>query len=364
MANPGPLADALDAADADFMVYGDDVRLVAEVENIEIEYAAMRKAVGWLDGPHRGLLRLTGRERNDFLHRLLTCDCRDLPPGDVRRGFLLNVKGRIAADLRLIGGDDETLIDVDVYEAQTVAAELDALLFGEDVQVANLSATHHRVSLHGPGAEAMRAWWDDLDKPAETWAYRCDEAAAPGLHLWAPAAFMTRFTKQRQDLRDVFKLRPVGWLAYNIARIEAATPLFHVDFGPDNIPNECGERVYAEAVSDTKGCYRGQEIVARIRDRGHPSKRLVGFRNVMPTDSIPVAGAGLLLGDGVEAETVGAVTSSTASPMRSKQGVGLAMVKWGHHEVGTKLLAPAAGRNVAIEIAEIPFIEHVEGHAG
>ncbi|MBI1372548.1 MAG: hypothetical protein GC159_07280 [Phycisphaera sp.] len=357
MAHPSPLEAALEARDASFIPYG-EARVVGVVESVELEYAAIRKRVALFDAPQRGLIRLTGAERQDFLHRMLTCNVNALQPGDVTRGFLLNVKGRIMADMLVAHFDDATLIDLDLPDAPAVAAELDKLLFGEDVQIADLSDSHHRVSLHGPMAGGVVEWWRDTvgggGEQADAWHFRYDETGETGVHLWAPAERIAPIGEKLDDLAEVFKLRPIGWLAYNIARVEAGMPLFHVDFGPSNLPHETGSRLLADAVSFTKGCYRGQEIVARMQSLGHPAKILVGFR--ADGGEVPVSETPLLDADSADAATVGAVTSSTYAPMMSQTPVGFAMVKWGKHADGSTLFAPTeSGSRLPVTVQDMRF---------
>src|SRR5687768_6394120 len=129
MARPAPLQTYYESVDAMMIPYGDQATIVAQCDLAELEYAAIRKSVGLMDGSHRGLLRLTGKDRLDFLHRLLTQDCKSMKPGDVRRAFILDAKGRIIADLLVVHDEAHTLIDTDIHQAGAVAAELEKLLF-------------------------------------------------------------------------------------------------------------------------------------------------------------------------------------------------------------------------------------------
>ena len=343
MANPSPLLPQFEKVEALMMSWGDAVQIVSEFASLEIEYATIRKGAALMDCPHRGLLKLTGSDRVDFLHRMVSNSVKDLSPGQPRRAFILTAKGRILADLLIVHEAQYTLIDLDVHQADTVATELDNLLFGEDVQIENLSDSYHRLSLHGPKAPEAVEHLEGLDG----YRFEYDETGEIGRHLWAPADEITAATL------DDDRFKPIGWGAFNIARIEAGRPMFNIDFGPDSLPHETG--VLDEAVSFTKGCYRGQEIVARMQSLGHPSKKLVGFR--AEGELLPLAGTGILDAEGSDAATVGAVTSSTYAPMLSKSPIGFAMVKWGHHEDGCKLFAPAEGVNVPIQVHPLRFYQ-------
>ncbi|MEE9211843.1 MAG: glycine cleavage T C-terminal barrel domain-containing protein [Phycisphaeraceae bacterium] len=385
MGTSNPLRRFHEQAEATFLPYGPasrgggarGVEIVQTFQAYEAEYAAIRKTVGVLDMPQRGLVELRGGDRLDFLHRMTTHDTNSLKPGQGRRAFLLNAKGRISADLIVLTGEDRTLLDLDAYQAETVTAELDRLLFAEDVQLQDVSDGSHHLALHGPGSVAVVN-----EAGSETVAelktlghrnvtidghrctvYRRDDAGSPALHLIAPVDGIEAVYRklmeavdwdpQRPDdeqTRATRRGRPIGWLAYNTARIEAQVPIYHIDFGPDSLPHETGPALLDEAVSFTKGCYVGQEIVARMQNLGHPKKLLVGLKLV--DDRMPIAGAQVLdAAEGCEGEVVGAVTSSTVSPLRGNVAVAIAMVKWGKHHEGTQVQVPAEGQvaNAVVE---------------
>lgn len=149
---------------------------------------------------------------------------------------------------------------------------------------------------------------------------------------------------------ESIRLRPCGWFAYNIARIEAGTPLFKVDFGPDNLPAETG--VIDDRINFKKGCYLGQEIVARMHARGHPKQRLVALRF---EDDLPISADGLpplpVQGDPVisaddPGKALGSITSSTFSPMLGRVPIALAMVAWSHVEPGSRVHVETEGRRI------------------
>ncbi len=341
MANPSPLQSRHEAHDAQMMAFGDGVDIAAVFDVVETEYGRLRNRAAVMDGAHRALIELSGGDRLDFLHRLLTNDCAPASarPGEVRRQFMLDRQGKIMADMLQVETDGRTWLDTDVHSADTIIRELDLMRFGEDVEVRDVTAQRHRLSLHGPAAA-------ELAHPHEHEAvvFRHDECDVPGWHVWMPS--------ERADgawaawtVGDDPPAKALGWLAYNMARIEAGTPLYRVDFGPDTIPNETG--LMARAVSNTKGCFRGQEIVARIRDRGHPARTLVRFAG--ETDALPVAGE-QVHAEPSHGKPVGAITSSAPSPLRGGKPIGLAMVKWNHHEPGTRLYSPAEGATVPIVI--------------
>jgi len=201
MANPSPLDERFEQADAQFLPFGEAVRLVAMPDLVETEYGRLRNRAAIMDCPHRGLVKVTGRERLAFLHRMLTNDCAGLTPGAANRHFLLTAKGRIIADLILLHEAEATWVDLELPNVGPFIEEMDKLLFGEDVVFEDISGSHHRFSLHGKSShEALddrsAATFEALAAEAhrrvtiagvEGLCYRRDQCGVAGYHLWAPA---------------------------------------------------------------------------------------------------------------------------------------------------------------------------------
>ncbi len=402
MATQSPLNSLHQQAEASFLPYGGgggEVGVAAQVVEtfgeVEGEYAAIRKGCVLLDLPQRGTIRITGKDRIAFLDRMVTQELKGLKPFQTRRTFWLNRKGRIDADMRLIELPEEMLVDVDVLAAAGAVKALAEFIFSEEVALTNESESMHRLSLHGPTAlPLLRAVSEHLEgAPLEDFGPglaavvkiagrrvavdRTDTTGEVGLELLMNvgdvAAVYEQFLERGLNGHEQhppghappltpagYRMRPAGWHAYNIARIEAGTPLFNIDFGPSSLPAETG--ILTERVSYTKGCYLGQEVVARMHSLGHPKQMLVGLR-VQPTpeqiasgrECQPVSGAAVSRA-GTEAEAIGAVASSTRSPMLSDAVICFAAVKWGAHEPGTELVVRSeAGQVPAVVQAGLRF---------
>jgi len=379
-------------AEASLLPYGPegtDVELVEHFAPLELEYAAVRKFAALLDLPSRGLVRVTGSDRLDFLNRMLTRELRGknpLTPHHARRSFWLNRKGRIDADLRLIELPACTLLEMDTFSVAPTIEALSRFVFTEDVAFEDATPTLHRFTLLGPTAAellttlathragAALAAMDEGDAAELELAgvpvtvFREDTAAVPGFELIVPAegalaVYDALLSAGRpldeqgrvasvhapgDSLAARVRLRPIGWHAYNIARIEAGTPLFMLDFGPTNLPAETG--VLNDRVNFDKGCYLGQEVVARMHSLGKPKQVLVVLRlegdrarDEQGHARQPVTGAQVFLRDDPGGEIVGAITSSTISPMLGASAIAFAMVKTKHAEPGTPLAVPAEG---------------------
>lgn len=339
---------------------GDPVALVpASYGSVEVEYAALRRGCALLDGCARGIIRVRGKDRLDVLQRMLTQDLRGLESGGVRRSFWLNRKGRIDADLSVVAFDDHWLLECDALDAPGAATSLSSFIFNEDIELVH-DATLRVLSLAGPSTfEALTAVGADTGVLAPSDAHSCmvhvagipchawrlDWFGVPTVHLACAAERAAELWKALLAQVDLAhgrrRVRPCGWYAQNIARIEAGEPWCHVDFGRESLPHESG--VLRERVSFTKGCYLGQEIVARMESLGKPKQVVAALRIV--GDALPSAGEqvfSLTEGGGL-AEQVGAVTSSTLSPMLGAVSIALATVRTAHAAPGTILAVNAEG---------------------
>ncbi len=377
------LRDMQEAAGAEYIAFGPS-EIVSTFGPYEVEYAAIRRRVGIMHRPQRGLLRLVGADVKDFLHRLLTQQINEMQGGDSRRAFMLNVKGRTIADMIVHHGDVDTWLDTDAVDIDELAKALDMRLFTEDVTIQDITGEWTSLSLHGPATvqllEALGG--RDVDPPhahhvmelagANVTVYRRDVCGVPGYEVWCksgdaptlyaamweaagfdpdapdpeadPQAAADATMQRRESLRG----RPVGWLAFNTARIEAGAPVYHVDFGADCLPHESG--VLHDAVSFTKGCYVGQEIVARMDALGHPKRMIAGLR--LEGDRLPIAGSQVFDPED-HATIIGAVTSSTLSPLRGNTAIALVMMKWGKHEAGSNVAVAAEGGLVDAVVCDL-----------
>jgi len=364
MARVSPLRARHIEAQASLLAYGPvdhpggTVELVETFGELELEYAALRKHVVLLDLPSRGVIEVTGVDRLPFLNRMLTQELKGLASFQMRSSFWLNRKGRIDADIRVIELGDKTLLEMDVHCVDRTLESLGAFIIAEDVALADATQSHHRLALHGPSAisllvslagngaheglaldalEPGRACVASL-AGVRTLVVRDDTTGETGLELIMPRDDAARLADALQGETGA---RPIGWHAFNIARIEAGTPLYNIDFGPSSTPAETG--VLEKRVSFTKGCYLGQEIVARMHARGHSKQLLVAirFESVVEDESglprLPVGGT--LLTAPNSPEPVGAVASSTLSPMLGASPIAFAQVKPAFAAAGTKLAA-------------------------
>lgn len=384
MLEPSPVQHLHERAEALLLPWGEPnspLRVVQTYGLIEAEYASARKAVALLDEPHAGTIRITGSEAIGFLNNMLTQQIADLSPCQHRDAFWLNRQGRIEADLRLSSFEGMLLARCDRLVAQHTAATLGGFVFAEDVEIADASGEFHRFVLMGPlahellGAVSMPVAGPSLGTlaqaqsccvrigAADVFVDRDDIVGAPTLHLCLhrdhAETVYTTLLEGGQRLEGGHALRPIGWHAFNIARLEAGTPLFNIDFGAKNLPAETG--VMDARVSFTKGCYLGQEVVARMHSLGHPKQTLVALRaeedeRTSRPDAQPETGTPLIPDETNPGSPVGAVTSSVRSPMLGDAIICFAMVKWSHRAPGTTLVAGTPAGPVRLRVQ--PSLRH------
>jgi len=339
--------------------------VVAAYAEVELEYAAIRGGCALVDASERGTLVVRGADRIDFVNRLVTQEIKKLPEGGVARAFLTNRKGRIDADLVLASLPDALVIDALVHDVETVREALAKMVFSEDVVIEARTATHTRLGVAGPRAAAAlkalgladaaprdgRDAWSVPFGAGRVEVMRVDDYGVDGYALCVPrgdaAALWLSLT--------TFGARPAGWFATNTARIEAGTPYFRIDFGPTNLPQESG--VLDSRVSFTKGCYPGQEVVARLQHLGKPKQKLVGLR--IEGDLLPVAEAQVFAfaEGGSIGDQVGVVTSSGIAPMLGAVPVAFAMLSSSSYAPDTRVLVNAEGAQVAARVTGLCFLE-------
>jgi folate-binding protein YgfZ len=337
--------------------------IVAAYAEVELEYAAIRGGCALVDCPQRGTVVLRGADRLDFVNRLVTQELRKLADGAVAQAFLTNRKGRIDADLVIAAIGDLLVIDTLAHDVAAVREALEKMLFSEDVRIESRVASHARIALHGAGASqalkalglasqatGVSAWSADLgDARAEIW--RLDELGTEGYALSVPVTHASSLWRSLVT----FGVRPAGWFATNTARIEAGTPYFRIDFGPNNLPHESG--LLDSRVSFTKGCYPGQEVVARLQHLGKPKQKLVGLR--IESDLLPVADAQVFafVEGGSIGDAVGVVTSSGLAPMLGAVPVAFAMIGSSAYAEGTKVLVNAEGEQTPAIVTRLAFLD-------
>ena len=267
----------------------------------------------------RGAIGLAGKDRAGYLQGLLTNDIQALTPGTGCYSAWLSPQGRMLTDLHVLESGDMILLDVPAAAVQDTLQRLDQFLFSEDVQVADLSASLRSVWLHGPraaallervvsGIEGLAAWPEYTNARGEFAAApvsvaRISQLGTPGYCVYVEAAQEHALLRALEGAGASTASREV----LEAARVEAGYPIFGMDMTEDTIPLEAG--IEERAISFSKGCYVGQEVIIRVLHRGHGrvAKKLVALTI---DDGVAVPGALILSGE----REIGVVTSAAESP--------------------------------------------------
>ena len=271
------------------------------------EYRALRSGYGVVQLADWSSVTLRGADRQAFLSNFCTNDVKRLAPGEHCEAFITNVKGKIIGH-GLVHCRVSELVFVSVpAQAPKIIAHLERYIIREDVQLRDTTA--ERKYLLIAGGESAGAGLN-----GETWIrWRLLHVPFCGLLEATP----DRLSLVQQEL-NASGATSCGGEVFDALRIESGTPLFGVDFDEENLPQEVGRDELA--ISFTKGCYLGQETVARIDALGHVNQRLVGVRFAGP--KVPEAKSKLTH----EGTPAGHVTSAAYSPQLSSP-LALAMVR-------------------------------------
>ena len=298
------------------------------------DYELLRESVGLADRSSRGKLRLLGGEAAEFLQGQVTNDVEAVEPGSGCYAALLNHKGKVRTDMRVLRGADWIWVDTEPEMQAVVESTVRTYGIGRDVRAEDVTASHTILSLLGPAARSKL----DLEPPAAEHAFVEGEhglyvATQLGVDVICSAA-------DADAVRTALGVEQVSDEAVECLRIESGRPRFGFDFDTDTIPEEAG--LNERAVSFTKGCYVGQETVARLHYKGKPNRHLRGLRlsQAAPT------GTELHL----DGRVVGTVGSVSDSPLHGP--IALAIVRR-EAEPGDELRVGDSGATATV--VELPF---------
>jgi folate-binding protein YgfZ len=262
-------------------------------------YRALRTEGGVVKRTDRAVLAVTGADRAAWLQGLVTNDVLSLAPGEVRYAAYLTPQGRMITDLTVTARADRLLLDVPASLASSLRDRLDGLIFAEDAQVIDQSRALEVWTAIPPGDPAGGALSDLI----------LDAGASHGLGY-----------------------PEISFETFEVVRIERGIPRFLADMDTDTIPLEAG--IEDRAISFTKGCYVGQEVIVRVTHRGggRVAKKLVPWHADASAAVVPLAGARIF----ADSKDVGRVTSAAFSPSRGAV-VGLGYVHRDFVAAGTEV---------------------------
>ncbi len=332
------------------------------------QYRALRDGAGLLNRSDRGRLRLTGRDRRDYLQGLLTNDIAALSAGSGCYACLLTAQGRMIADMYVVETGQAILMDLETAVTARVAGYLEQFVFSEDVEVADVSGSIAQLGVYGPraadvvgrvlGGQGSPLTAADLDGLAvlasRPWTWHGAAATVVRRDDLGGLGFDLLVDVDHSDALDQ-AIRNAGAVgvdsgAADVCRIENGRPVFGTDMTEDTIPLEAG--IEDRAISLTKGCYVGQEIIVRVLHRGHGrvARRLVGL-TLDPGAAVPAHGAAIRSGD----REIGTVTSAAMSPALGRP-IALGYVHRDFVEAGTAVAIADGVPASAAVVTRLPFV--------
>ncbi|HVS02867.1 MAG TPA: glycine cleavage T C-terminal barrel domain-containing protein [Thermoanaerobaculia bacterium] len=317
------------------------------------EHAALEGGLALVPRPAAGLLEIAGEDRRRFLHGLVTCDVQGLQPGGAIYCLLTSHQGRILADAAVLARPDALWLELPPGRQEAIAAHLGKYVIADRVEIGGRG---DRLPLTLVGAPAAAAAgvdslagepWSSVEGEAygvPVVADRRPLAGLPALTLWVAAPSAGELARRLLDAGRDGGLRPVGWEALEAARVERGVPRWGRDYGEEHFPQEAG--LEEQAVSYTKGCYLGQEVIARIHYRGQVNRVLRGV--LVEGRGVPPEGSELLY----DGRPLGRLTSVVQAPCLGRVA-GLAIVHRRGADPGTRVDIAGGG---AGEITALPFV--------
>ena len=316
-------------------------------------YDAAREHSAFIDRSDRGRLVVSGADRASYLQGLFTNDIVALKAGQGCYAAYLTAQGRMIADLHVYNTGDVILLTMAGRVKDTVLANLDRFVFSEDVQLGDVTDTFAQIAIVGPdasrvvarsvggaSAEVVEALPEHGSVRAGALVARVTDTGEPGFDVFVERADAAAFLTAVTDAGAV----PLDDVSAEAIRIEAGVPRFGRDMDEETIPIEAG--IEGRAISFTKGCYVGQEIIIRVMHRGHGrvARKLVGL--LLDGGGPPASGAAIRAGD----REIGVVTSGSWSPALGRP-IALGYVHRDFVEPGT----PVSVDGAAAAVAALPF---------
>ena len=313
-----------------------------EVVELDGQYRALREGAGLVDRSERGKLVVSGPDAVDFLQGQLTNDVEALAPGDGCYAALLDRKGHMQADMRVLRlAEQEVWLDTEPGAADAVVRHLSTYKVGRQVEIAEPGSELAILSLVGPAAGEVTGTGplapEHAHRELEVGSVSCRAVATDlGIDLICPASEAPDVAEALVEAGAAEVSEP----AAEILRVESGRPRFGREMSAATIPQEAG--IDGRAVSFTKGCYIGQETVARLHYKGKPNRHLRGLRLEAPvTEDDPIA---------LDDREVGRIGTAVISPAHGP--IALAVIR---REAEPGALVEVGERGVGARVVELPF---------
>jgi folate-binding protein YgfZ len=333
--------------------------VVLTYSSVTAEYDGLRRRAVVIDRSHRTRLRIRGAKAGDTLTGLVTNDVLALEPGQGQYAAALTPKGKIVADVRVFAEDGSIFVDTPPRAADGWTSMVKKYVNPRSAPYADETTTIRDLGVFGVAArlvvEEMTGVHSSVLGTLPQYAHvaisvdgarvliaRVPDLGVEGFELFVPATLFSAFWSRALAAKAL----PAGLEACEIARVEAGFPEWGIDMDDSTIPQEANFDDL-HAISYTKGCYVGQETVARVHFRGHVNRHLRGLRTAGAEP--PRTGAELFDGAGKQ---VGDVRSAVSSPRLG--GLALGMVRR-EIEPATSVTARWDGGECSVDVSQLPF---------
>jgi len=333
------------------------------------EHHAVRQSVGIADVSYRGRYRLVGEDRAKFLHRIISNDVESLSAGQGTYAMILTHRGKIIADFNVYVLKNMIGIDAAAETTETLLKELDKYIIVDDAEIADLTADTGAIAVHGPLSsdlvQSVFGMNDLVDlserhnrfhEPDALFNYnavcvRTDTTGEIGYTLYTAAEALVPLWERLMHEGERFNVQLVGWNALESLRIEAGIPRYGTELTDAVLPLEAE---LEHAIDFEKGCYIGQEIVARMKYRGHPNRLLRGIE----IDGVSASTESFELDHGApvfnDHKEIGWITSATFSPLLGKP-IAMAYVRMAVTDAGSRVQIETSEGRIDGTVVLLPF---------
>lgn len=324
--------------------------------SLEREVLSVRRQAGMIDFGDHAKIEVTGEDRVSFLDGLVTADIKTLSPGESAYALVLNERSRVLGNLSIHALPNRFVLDIEASQVESLIGHFRKFIVSDDVELRNRSPSGH-IEVHGPLAPSLvsSAIRTDvmglpvdasstfpLDKRDQAYATRIRTVGEKGFAIWTLGADVTPFW----DELSRAGVTPFGRDAFEVLRIEAGVPRFGYEMSEETLALEVAA---PGTINLTKGCYQGQEVVARGTYIGHMNRRLVGLR--IDGDVPPVKGDRVSLGPAV----LGAITSGAWSPTIGRV-VAIALLRMEGVSPESVLSVDHDGWDLQARLEPLPFV--------
>ncbi len=355
-----PLLDLHRSAKAEIGEYFGTL-LPARFGDFRAEYSAARESLALVDTNFRASFNFSGPDAQRYVNAVLTSNVRDLKPGLGTVGLLLTPQGHILAEVETLALESGILAASHAMVRERTFSTFDKFIIMDDVALVDVTPSTGTLDLVGPRAAALISELAGIEfaelpefshREVTLGSIPCRVvhhkfAGHPAAMLIAPRENLARLWHELEIRVRAHGGSPTGMEAINSIRQECGTPWFGSDYDDKNIPHEAG--LEHSHISYEKGCYTGQEIVERVRSRGHANRRLTSLQFL--AGEPPAAGTKLFAAGNNAPSEVGYVTSTAFSPVLGRP-IGLGYVRREHAAIGTRLNA----EGTAVEVISPPLL--------